>query len=429
MESDNASGHELPVSRLGYVPALDGIRGIAVLAVWGFHYLGDDPDPIPDLLQLRGGHHGVDIFFTLSGFLITTLLVEEYQRRGSIDLRAFWLRRALRLLPALLLVLGVLALLGVLVDAGYFPAGQGLRSGPIELPTGDVALPYWQGFLVTLLPISNWAWVNGFIFNPLAHAWTLAIEDQFYLVWPFALLLLLTRWGLTLRRTLALVAALAIFSAFWGRYLLSTGTPFFHTVLRTDTRAVQLLIGCALGLAFTSGLIPTNPRSSRLLGGLAWTSLVALLATFFVTRYVDFTIVVLLTTALMVHLVIDRDSVLSAALSWPLLVGIGEVSYGIYLWHRAWMSYTPAEGTVRFFAMIALTVISVLVSYYVVERPALRLKDRFARVTPDHVSSDGRGDRSLRVSRRDTLPVATLARLMKDTSSAQNADLRASKEP
>src|SRR5829696_7146129 len=85
--------------RMGYVPALDGLRGIAALGVLFVHYLSPLASTRP-LLSVPGGHYGVDVFFALSGFLITTLLIEEYQARGSIDLRAFWVRRALRLMPA-----------------------------------------------------------------------------------------------------------------------------------------------------------------------------------------------------------------------------------------------------------------------------------------------------------------------------------------
>src|SRR4051812_31742646 len=106
--------------RMGYVPALDGVRAIAALGVVLVHYLVGFAESHP-LLSFRGGGLGVYVFFTLSGFLITTLLVEEYQHRGAIDLRAFWVRRALRLMPALLFLLALLILLATLVDAKILP--------------------------------------------------------------------------------------------------------------------------------------------------------------------------------------------------------------------------------------------------------------------------------------------------------------------
>ena len=159
--------------RLVHEPALDGLRGVAVLAVLVFH-----------LDRMRGGFLGVDLFFALSGYLITSLLVVERRTRGGIALGAFWARRARRLLPALfVLVAGVAVLLTTLTDAADRPHYRGDALATL----GYVA--NWERMAA---PVSYWD-----IFrqpSPLDHTWSLAIEEQFYLVWPLVALVVLGGW-------------------------------------------------------------------------------------------------------------------------------------------------------------------------------------------------------------------------------------------
>ncbi|HLY66186.1 MAG TPA: acyltransferase, partial [Chloroflexota bacterium] len=171
---------------LGYRPALDGIRGAAVLAVMLFHF-GAPFD--------QGGFLGVDAFFVLSGFLITSLLVEEWARNAGISFRGFYLRRALRLLPALLVML---------LGAGAVAA----TIAPPEMREGT-----WRGIAVTLLYVANWQKVfSDQSVGVLGHTWSLSIEEQFYILWP-PLLCLLLRRRLSLRWLTAIAAALAVTSA------------------------------------------------------------------------------------------------------------------------------------------------------------------------------------------------------------------------
>ena len=174
---------------LGHRRALDGLRGVAVLAVLGFH--GGVP-------FMRGGFLGVDVFFVLSGFLITSLLYEEWRRTGAIRLRAFYMRRVLRLLPALILLLLALTIYA------------------IWLPWPDQRARLRAEIAFTLLYVANWALAFRLVpdLGFLAHAWSLAIEEQFYLVWPLALLLLL-RSGVRLPRVIALVMLAIVASAAW----------------------------------------------------------------------------------------------------------------------------------------------------------------------------------------------------------------------
>lgn len=148
--------------RLSYRPELDGLRGISILLVFVHHFY----HPV-----LPGGFLGVDIFFVLSGFLITSLLLQEWDSKGSINLRDFYIRRALRLMPALLALVLVLG-----VFAAFFLSGDG-------------ALLTYQGIWLTLSYVSNWLYAFHYVSpnNPLGITWSLAIEEQFYLLWPVIL--------------------------------------------------------------------------------------------------------------------------------------------------------------------------------------------------------------------------------------------------
>ncbi len=370
------------LSRLGYVPALDGIRGIAALGVLLVHYLYQAAETKP-IISFRGGYLGVDVFFALSGFLITTLLVEEHALRGSIALRAFWVRRGLRLMPALILALASLILLGALVDAGSPLTGQGLQAGPTEW-SGLTLLSFGPGIVANLIPIANWVWVSGAFFNPLAVGWSLAVEDQFYLLWPFVLVLILSSERMTSRSGVLFVSVIAVAAVLWRSVLVEKPSPWSLSSLRTDAHAGTLLIGCAFGLAVAFGMTPSRLAARWLSVTLGWVSLAAILALFIFARASDPTVfrlgaplIALLTTLLVVAIIYDRGGRLSRILSWPPLVGVGQVSYGLYLWHWIWLQYAPTTGSAHLLAAIVLTSVSVLASYYIVELPALRFKHRF----------------------------------------------------
>lgn len=212
-----------------YLPALDGIRALAVLAVLAYH---------GGQTWAAGGYLGVDAFFVLSGFLITSLLLAERRQTGAIDLQAFWMRRARRLLPALFLVLGAVAVYAALAAA------------PTELERIRL-----DG-LGSLFYVANWR----FVFShqsyfeqfaapsPLRHMWSLAIEEQFYLVWPLLVFGLL-RWGNGKMRKLALAAgSLALLSLGLMAILHSPGQDPSRVYFGTDTRATSLLVGALLAM-------------------------------------------------------------------------------------------------------------------------------------------------------------------------------------
>ena len=209
-----------------YQPALDGLRGAAVAAVLLFH--GG---------HLTGGYLGVDAFFVLSGYLITSLLVEELATTGTVSLLGFWGRRLRRLLPALLLVLLAVAAYAAVVA----PADQ------LAAIRGDA--------LATLGYVANWRQVftgNDYFAlfaspSPLQHTWSLAIEEQFYLVWPLVMLALNRRRSAraVARRTLALSLVLAA-ASFVTMLALADPADNTRVYYGTDTRAASILIGAAL---------------------------------------------------------------------------------------------------------------------------------------------------------------------------------------
>lgn len=188
------------------IPELDGVRGIAILAVFLNH-----TQP-----TLSGGFLGVDLFFALSGFLITGILLNEFNRTGSISLRSFYYRRALRLLPALVVFL--------LVCAPW---------------------AHWQATTATMFYFANW---HSFEFlGPLVHTWSLSVEEQFYIAWPVVLLLLLR---LKLSKTAIAAGLITIIALIfiWRLYLLKSGASWERAYKGTDTHTEGLLIGCVIAL-------------------------------------------------------------------------------------------------------------------------------------------------------------------------------------
>jgi peptidoglycan/LPS O-acetylase OafA/YrhL len=222
--------------KLGHVPALDALRGIAIALVLGGHaaYL------------IPGGGLGVDLFFVLSGFLITSLLLNEWHERGRVNLIAFYRRRALRLLPALVVMLGVYCL----VVSFLTLIGQHPKDTP-----GRVLL----GSLLGLAYATNLAdLAGGLPVGALSHLWSLAQEEQFYLLWP-PILLLALGFRLSPRRLMLALAVLATASATAQTALWLNGASIHRIWLGPDTHAYPLLFGCIAGVAFTHGMIRRIP--------------------------------------------------------------------------------------------------------------------------------------------------------------------------
>lgn len=347
-----------PRRRLSHVPALDGVRGVAVLVVVGFHAFGL---LAPVWQWLPGGFLGVDVFFVLSGFLITSLLIGEHDRRGRIGLGGFYRRRALRLLPALVLLL-----------VAHFIYSEIIGSPTkIELQTAGVVLFYFL----------NWWAVLGHPFSTdLGHLWSLSVEEQFYLVWPLVVLLFVSfRRRLPVVVTILVVAVSAV--VLHRIVLWQGGAPKLSLHVRTDTRADGLLIGTLLAVLWTQQKIPR-----RGLGVAATVSVGFLAYCIFTPRpfgfYADggFTAVAV-ASAVILLAVVESEWLGNIVLGFAALRAIGRVSYGLYLWHHVVMFAVARESAhikpvMRFVIALGLTAAITCASWFLVERPFLRWKDR-----------------------------------------------------
>jgi peptidoglycan/LPS O-acetylase OafA/YrhL len=338
--------------RFTYRPALDGVRALAVTAVVLFH---------GGVSALPGGFLGVDAFFVLSGYLITSLLLAEYASHGRISLPAFWGRRARRLLPALLLVLVAVAL-----------------AGRILLPDNEIGLLRWDA-VAALAYVANWRMIyrgsDYFAQNaapsPLQHTWSLGIEEQFYWLWP-VLVAFLARS----RRLLFLVCAGgATVSAILDAVLYRPG-DVNRAYFGTDTRAQALLIGCALAT------LPLRRR--RTLGVLAIAGTVATAWLWTHAAGTDgwlyrggLTVAALAVAAVLAHAVACPTGPTARVLALPPLVWLGKISYGVYLWHWPLFQFVDADRTglsgVRLLLLRCALVLAVsTASYLLVERPIRR---------------------------------------------------------
>lgn len=326
---------------LAYMPALDGLRGIAVLLVFAVHA----GIPVP-------GGLGVDIFFVISGFLITRILSRELERAGTIRLGRFYARRILRLYPALLaLVLCFIAAAIVL---------RGLTSR--ILLNSALALTYTSNVAMT---------ISGEYMGNLSHTWSLAMEEQFYLVWPFALLVAA---ALHLKRSVlaALTAGLSAFG-FVAWFLYGGATPFSPLV-----KIGALMYGCLLAI-----VLGDRKWQSP---GLAYAALVCAILLFlaetlgWIGRSVSAPLLAIAVGPLLLHLAYGTGPLVRAA-STRWLVGLGVISYGFYLWHFPVLGLLVYQAHLSpLLAGVLGLVISVLIalaSYRWIESPALKLKDRF----------------------------------------------------
>jgi peptidoglycan/LPS O-acetylase OafA/YrhL len=347
---------------IGRLPALDGVRGMAVVAVLLFH---------GGFTWARGGWLGVSIFFTLSGFLITNLLVSEWSATGTISLPTFWSRRFRRLMPAALAGLAVIALYGWL-----FASPEQLRHlrGDLFAALGYVA--NWR-FLLTDLSYADLFAAP----SPVQHFWSLAIEEQFYVVYPLVAFGALRLGG---RRTLTLVLSGAAVVSLVVAALQRANLD--RVYYGTDTRMLELLAGALFALWWSAsprrraGPRPGVPRLLLSVTGVAALAASVLLwpnigqADRSVTRGVlplQAVLSVLLIAAA------SRPTLLARVFAWRPLVGLGLISYGLYLYHwPIFLVLTPERtdlSTGPLFAVrIAATLAAALTSYVLLEQPIRR---------------------------------------------------------
>ncbi len=377
------------ISRVPYLPGLDGMRAIAVVAVMVYHA---NPDWLP------GGYLGVEVFFVISGYLITLLLISEKERTSTVDMKHFWVRRARRLLPALFAMMLALTIWTSLFERDEL--------GKLR---GDVIAAFFY--------VSNWyqIWTGaGYTaaneFAPLRHLWSLAVEEQFYVVWPLVMFALLrggsrriadiSRWLVLAALGITLVTALVYTSgpigtpevtpdAFWsvfGREI----SKFDWSYLGTFSRAGGLLLGAAFAMVWRPVAVMRGPlrTKGRLLDLTALVGLVALAAMFWWMWLIGPDggnpflfrggfLLCAVATLMMVAAVTHERAATSKALSLPVLLWIGTRSYGLYLYH--WPIYQLIRGMAGVhlelyefvFAMILTGIITEL-SYRFIETPIRR---------------------------------------------------------
>jgi len=352
----------------GYIPTLDGWRAVAILAVIASHAghsysAASGTESFFD--RISSGTHGVNLFFAISGLLITSRLLEEWDTSGGISLKRFYTRRAFRILPPALLYLGVVALLGAL---GLLPV-------------------IWSEFVAATLFYRNYLPVilgpNGAGFFT-SHYWSLGVEEHFYLFWP-ALLLLAGR-----KRALPVAIAIAVFVAVWRHFEAWREIMLYNAIqptyfARSDTRIDSIMWGVVAALALARPEV--RAYIERYLSTIVYLALVALYGAI-VYRYGTRPTYweAMIVPALVVGTVLRPRSVLSRVLENPMMRWIGRLSYSLYLWEFFFVYYPGVPTTLGVWQTFPLNLIATVVcataSYYLVERPLIRIGHRLAPAMP-----------------------------------------------
>ncbi|MDV3221982.1 acyltransferase [Intrasporangium sp.] len=341
---------------------LDGVRGLAILLVVVAH----------SGLPVRwGALSGVTLFFVLSGYLITSLLIREWDQWGSVSLWRFWGRRGLRLLPALVVFL---ALVPVLLWA-----------------TGDARIAsYPTAALASVLYVGNWVRIAGTDLGVLNHLWTLSVEEQFYVAWPLAFIALMT-WARP--HVLGIVVAIAGLATVYSVWLRA---PFIRLDISTETNAFALLLGVALAFALAS-MARRAWHPPRVSVAIPFAVMVA--ASAFPSHDVETdhglfrplgAVYAILGVWLVASAVLGRSRVVAS----PVMVFLGTISYALYLWHQALINSTlfGDRAILRNLALIAVAVVLSWLSWVLVERPAGRLRGRLHLDEPSRRQQAAVGD-------------------------------------
>jgi peptidoglycan/LPS O-acetylase OafA/YrhL len=342
-------------------PELDGLRGVAVALVVVYH-VGDLLWPAQKALLLPGGALGVDLFFVLSGFLITSLLLAERDRGAGVDLPAFARRRALRLVPGMLALFAVVLVIAVTTE-GWYDVGE-------VMSTAGWSLSFTANFAVA----------DGRPFV-LGHLWTIAVEGQFYLVWAVAVAV-----AVRFRHALGLLAAgaavIVVAVASWRYGEVDGGANLFLLYLATPARFDAPMVGALAGVALASGRL--DRLKGRPAAALALVGLATVLACAVVMRPLDpelyrglFTLVAVAAAAAVVGAVRAAGTLPARLLSARPLVLAGTVSYSLYLWHLpifTWVARLVPDWWAPFRAAAGVLAAAVAagLSYRFVELPFLR---------------------------------------------------------
>ena len=341
----------------GYLPELDGLRALSVGFVLLIH---------ASYGRVQGGFLGVDIFFVISGYLITRIMMRERDATGRVDLRDFYRRRAFRILPPLIVCL-VLAML--------------LWGGPDRdrLPVAASMLLFFANFMPTTM------------MRGLAHTWSLAIEEQFYIVWPLTFILASTRGP---RAVAAVAVAVIVLSIATRAAMLAAGYAPVTLYIFTPARCDGLMIGCllAVGEPWLSRRV-----ARRALAPIAWCCLTGMVAGLFLVTSelmletpIALTVFALLAAGpIFAAPRLADDSILRAALASPTARYIGRRSYGLYLYHYpifyAAEAYRVPGNLANYAAVVvaevALSLLVTEISWRLVERPIARARENRLRAS------------------------------------------------
>lgn len=347
---------------LSRIPSLDGLRALSILLVVGLHTVQrySLSHPVPRWwFAVFNGQSGVFIFFEISGFLITTLLLAEHAKRGAVSLRGFYVRRAFRILPPLYLYIGAVAMLGL--------------AGTLQVRQGDV----WTAvlFVHNIRSYGTWA---------LEHLWSISMEEQFYFVWPFVLVYFLHRPNGKRAAAVFPIAILAVSPVARVLFNLSGNAALHHASLNY-LRWDFIMYGCLVALLQHSGRFERVYRAATRLPWLppAVILLCNALSARFENRFdltVGYTINGFAMAIFMLWCTRNARSAVGRVLNWQPVAWIGVLSYSIYLWqtlfthsgNEAVFAAWPWIG--RFPGNWLGFMLAAVVSYYLVEQPSLRLR-------------------------------------------------------
>lgn len=368
-----------------YMPGLDGLRVVAVLSVIVYHSNSN---------WLPGGFLGVAIFFTLSGYLITDILAGEWEKYHSFNLKTFWIRRARRLLPAMLTVVAAVVLVSMFLDSS--------RLGQLR---GDVpaALVYMSNWWLIFHKVSYFESFGPP--SPLGHLWSLAVEEQFYLIWP--LLLLLGFKAARSRKTLTFfILGLALVSALLMSFLYVPGSDPSRVYYGTDTRGFALLIGAVLAVIWPSQKLKEHV-SGPARAVLEIVGIACLLSLLFLIRtqneydpflYEGGLLIVAVLSAVLIAALAHPAGRLGKWLGAKPLRWLGCRSYGLYLWHYPVITLTTSQTAAenaepfRLVWQLAITVLLAALSYKYIEEPIRRygFQQAFASCFTGKIETKGR---------------------------------------
>lgn len=337
-------------TRSGHLPSLDGLRAISIALVLLGHLSGTRKFYRLDLGIGDYAHLGVVVFFVISGFLITRLLLSEYEKRGSVSLKLFYARRALRLFPAAYAFIACLCLLWAF--------------GVVHLRPTDI----WHAVTYTINYLPGRSWQVG-------HLWSLSNEEQFYLIWPFAFVAFLPRRAGWIAAGVILFGPVAR-SAGW---LLLRGTPYYDLELFPMV-ADSLAMGCLL--AKISGWLESKSWYLRLFRPVCSLGLLALVLG--INRCMGYTVVAVFGASILnagLAILIHRSVYCSQDwmgrfLNWRPVAFIGLLSYSLYLWQQLFLNRNSAAWVNAFPQNLCLAIAAALSSYFLLEKPFLRLRRR-----------------------------------------------------